>query len=154
MLGRDVGDVRDGTAATKLAGARDDRRRPSRCCAAERLTRRHVLDDVSVDVRAGRGRRPRRPARLGPHRDRQGHLRRAARSTPARSRSDGAALRTGTPAAAIRAGIAMLPEDRKAEGIIPDLSVRDNIALAALPRLVAPGWSSDARRSTGSSRPS
>jgi len=39
----------------------------------------------------------------------------------------------------------MLPEDRKAEGIIPDLSVRDNIALAALPRLSRAGLVSDAR---------
>jgi ribose transport system ATP-binding protein len=29
----------------------------------------------------------------------------------------------------------MLPEDRKSDGIVPGLSVRDNIALAALPRL-------------------
>jgi ribose transport system ATP-binding protein len=40
-----------------------------------------------------------------------------------------------TTAAAIRAGLALLPEDRKAEGIIPDLSVRENIVLAAMPRL-------------------
>ncbi len=29
----------------------------------------------------------------------------------------------------------MLPEDRKAEGIVPTLSIRENIALAALPAL-------------------
>jgi monosaccharide-transporting ATPase len=34
-----------------------------------------------------------------------------------------------------RAGISMLSEDRKTEGIIPNLSVRENIVLAALPRL-------------------
>jgi ABC-type sugar transport system ATPase subunit len=33
----------------------------------------------------------------------------------------------GSPAAAIKAGIAFLPEDRKSEGIIPDLSVKENI---------------------------
>jgi len=33
----------------------------------------------------------------------------------------------------------MLPEDRKAEGIIPDLSVRENIVLAAMPRLARAG---------------
>ncbi len=44
-------------------------------------------------------------------------------------------IKTGSPAAAIRAGIAFLPEDRKSEGIIPDLSVRENIVAAALPRL-------------------
>jgi galactofuranose transport system ATP-binding protein len=39
----------------------------------------------------------------------------------------------------------MLPEDRKAEGIVPDLSVRENIALAALPRLSRAGLVSDDR---------
>jgi ribose transport system ATP-binding protein len=33
----------------------------------------------------------------------------------------------------------MLPEDRKAEGLIPDMSVRDNIGLAALPQLTKAG---------------
>ena len=44
-----------------------------------------------------------------------------------------------TTAAAIKAGMAMLPEDRKAEGIIADLSVRENIVLAAMPRLATVG---------------
>jgi galactofuranose transport system ATP-binding protein len=39
----------------------------------------------------------------------------------------------------------LLPEDRKAEGLIPTLSVRENIALAALPRLSRGGVVSDAR---------
>ncbi|HVG28742.1 MAG TPA: ATP-binding cassette domain-containing protein, partial [Pyrinomonadaceae bacterium] len=36
---------------------------------------------------------------------------------------------------AIDAGLAFLSEDRKAEGIIPELSVRENLTLAALPAL-------------------
>ncbi|WP_228713706.1 sugar ABC transporter ATP-binding protein [Prauserella endophytica] len=40
---------------------------------------------------------------------------------------------------ALRAGIALLSEDRKAEGIVPELSVRDNIALAVLPRFSRAG---------------
>ena len=44
-------------------------------------------------------------------------------------------VKMGSPAAAIKAGIAFLPEDRKSEGIIPDLSVRENIVAAALPGL-------------------
>ena len=44
-----------------------------------------------------------------------------------------------TPAAAIRAGIGFLTEDRKAEGIVPDMSVRENLTLALLPRLVSGG---------------
>jgi galactofuranose transport system ATP-binding protein len=54
-------------------------------------------------------------------------------------------IRPGSTSAAVRAGIAMLPEDRKAEGIVPDLSVRENIALAALPRLSRGGLVSDDR---------
>jgi len=33
----------------------------------------------------------------------------------------------------------LLPEDRKAEGIVPELSVRENIVLAAMPRLATAG---------------
>jgi ribose transport system ATP-binding protein len=55
------------------------------------------------------------------------------------------AIKSGSTSTAIRAGIAMLPEDRKAEGIVPDLSVRDNIALAALPRLSRAGLVSEDR---------
>jgi ribose transport system ATP-binding protein len=48
-------------------------------------------------------------------------------------------VRTGSAPAAIRAGLVLVPEDRKAEGIIPTLSVRENIVLAALPRLSVAG---------------
>lgn len=46
---------------------------------------------------------------------------------------------------ALDAGIALLSEDRKAEGIIPDLSVRDNIALAVLPKFSRAGIVSESR---------
>lgn len=41
---------------------------------------------------------------------------------------DGAPLRQGSPAAAIRSGVVYCPEDRKAEGIVPIASVRENMA--------------------------
>ena len=44
-----------------------------------------------------------------------------------------------TPADAIRAGIGFCSEDRKAEGIVPELSVRENLTLALLPRLSKAG---------------
>jgi ribose transport system ATP-binding protein len=56
---------------------------------------------------------------------------------------DGVAVRRRTPWAAVRNGIAVLPEDRKAEGVVAGLSVRDNIALAVLPRLSRGGIVSD-----------
>ena len=43
-----------------------------------------------------------------------------------------------SPAAAIVAGIGYLTEDRKAEGIVPEMSVRENLTLALLPRLTDP----------------
>ena len=44
-------------------------------------------------------------------------------------------MRTGSPGASLAAGAALLPEDRKAEGIVPQLSVRDNIVLMSLRRV-------------------
>ncbi|MEM8854232.1 MAG: sugar ABC transporter ATP-binding protein [Pseudomonadota bacterium] len=52
--------------------------------------------------------------------------------------ADGKATPT-TPSEAIKCGIAFLSEDRKAEGIIPDMSVRENLTLALLPRLQKSG---------------
>ncbi len=42
----------------------------------------------------------------------------------------GRQLKLSSPRAAIDAGIGFCPEDRKSDGIIPDLSIRDNIILA------------------------
>jgi len=98
------------------------------------LSRANVLHDVDLTVRPGEV--------VG-----LGGLLGAGRSETARAvagadpvdrgevRVNGAPVRGRATAGAIRAGIAMLPEDRKSEGIVPGLSVRDNIALAALPRL-------------------
>jgi len=98
------------------------------------LSRANVLHDVDLTVRPGEV--------VG-----LGGLLGAGRSETARAvagadpvdrgevRVNGTPVRGRTTAGAIRAGIAMLPEDRKSEGIVPGLSVRDNIALAALPRL-------------------
>ncbi|THF87417.1 sugar ABC transporter ATP-binding protein [Deinococcus sp. KSM4-11] len=51
-----------------------------------------------------------------------------------------------SPADAIRAGLGFCSEDRKAEGIIPDLSVRENLTLALLPRLARAGVVDTARQ--------
>lgn len=49
----------------------------------------------------------------------------------------GQPYRPGSPRAAIRRGVGMVPEDRKVEGIAPNLSVRENIVLALQARA---GW--------------
>ncbi|HEX7157315.1 MAG TPA: sugar ABC transporter ATP-binding protein [Burkholderiaceae bacterium] len=48
---------------------------------------------------------------------------------------EGRAARLDHPGQAIRHGIGLCPEDRKLEGIVPELSVRENIALALQARL-------------------
>lgn len=50
------------------------------------------------------------------------------------------------PAQAIAAGVGFCSEDRKAEGIIPNLSVRENLTLALLPALAVRGVVSRARQ--------
>lgn len=52
-------------------------------------------------------------------------------------RLKGEPLKLSTPADAIQAGIALCPEDRKVDGIIGPLSIRENIILALQARL---GW--------------
>ena len=50
---------------------------------------------------------------------------------------DGQPTRISTPRHAIAAGFAFCPEDRKAAGILPDLSIRENIIIALQARR---GW--------------
>ncbi|NIP94926.1 MAG: sugar ABC transporter ATP-binding protein, partial [Akkermansiaceae bacterium] len=45
---------------------------------------------------------------------------------------EGKPLRVGHPRDAVRAGIALVPEDRKAQGAVLNLSLRDNVAMAGL----------------------
>ena len=51
----------------------------------------------------------------------------------------GKSVRWDSPRDAIQAGLGFLPEDRKADGIIPYMSVRENLTLAALPVLSRAG---------------
>jgi galactofuranose transport system ATP-binding protein len=142
MLGRSVGDVREhgatrfGERAAPVVG------KP--LLAAEHLSGAPRLADVSVTVAPGEvvglagllgsGRSETARAILG--------------ALPRRGSVtvDGAALPPGNVAAAMRAGVAMLAEDRKTDGILPHLSVRENIVLAALPQLSRRGVVSRARQ--------
>ncbi len=54
-------------------------------------------------------------------------------------RLGGEPFRPASPQAAIAAGIGFVTEDRKLEGIVPDLSVRENLTLALLPALSRAG---------------
>jgi len=46
----------------------------------------------------------------------------------------------GNPRAAINAGIAFAPEDRKEQGLILEMAIRDNIAMAGLHRMARAGF--------------
>ncbi|WP_442810576.1 sugar ABC transporter ATP-binding protein [Streptomyces sp. Wh19] len=156
MLGRDLSEVRR-TGLTRFDGdgrdegrdkgrdegnsegsdeENDAARPPERTPAltATGLNRRHQLHDISLSLYGGEV--------LG-----LGGLLGSGRSETAKVLAGALSLDSGEitfggrtlrrlgSAGAIRAGISLLPEDRKAEGIVPGLSVRENIVLAAMPRL-------------------
>jgi ribose transport system ATP-binding protein len=52
---------------------------------------------------------------------------------------NGRKLRLGDPGAAIAAGLALVPEDRKGQGLLTGRSVRENLAVAALRSLARAG---------------
>ena len=62
---------------------------------------------------------------------------------------DGKRVELSSPRAAIAAGIAYVPEDRKAMGLVLGLSVADNLALASLERLARLGIVDGARAEHG-----
>ncbi len=130
MLGRDANEVRH-SGSTAFDRSRVATGEP--VLRAEHLTARHELDDVSLSIRPGEI--------VG-----LGGLLGAGRTETARALAGALPLDSGTvavggrtlrhsTAAAIRSGVVMLPEDRKADGILPGLSVRDNIVIAALSRV-------------------
>jgi ABC-type sugar transport system ATPase subunit len=108
------------------------------------LSRRGVLEDVSFEVRRGEivglaglvgaGRTELARAIFGIDPIDAGQI-----------EIEGKPVRIGGPAAAIRQRMALLPEDRKQEGLVLLLSVADNVAMAAPgkvpspPGLVLPG---------------
>jgi rhamnose transport system ATP-binding protein len=102
--------------------------------AVERLTREGVFTDISLQVRAGEI-----VALAG--------LVGSGRSEVARAvfgidsydagqvRIRGRELRRASPTAAMAAGIGFVPEDRRQQGLVMDMSVQQNVALASLGRL-------------------
>ncbi|WP_433300091.1 sugar ABC transporter ATP-binding protein [Actinoplanes sp. CA-030573] len=148
MLGRDMSEIRrEGSTAfssTKGSGAATGDTGAAPVLAAEGLTSRPKLHDISFDVKPGEV--------VG-----LGGLLGAGRSETIKAiggaypldagdvRVDGVNLKKPSTVRAVKAGIAVQPEDRKAEGIVAGLSVRENIALAVLPRVSRLGLVSDAR---------
>ncbi|MFJ7200578.1 MULTISPECIES: sugar ABC transporter ATP-binding protein [unclassified Streptomyces] len=132
MLGRDLSEVRR-TGLTRFGGEGHDTARTP-VLTATGLRRRHRIHGISLSLYGGEV--------LG-----LGGLLGSGRSETAKALAGALSLDSGEitiggrklrrigSAGAIRSGISLLPEDRKAEGIVPGLSVRENIVLAAMPRL-------------------
>jgi rhamnose transport system ATP-binding protein len=104
----------------------------------DRLTREGVFLDISFEVAAGEV-----VALAG--------LVGAGRSEVARAifgidrydagavRVSGRELQRGSPTSAMRAGVGFVPEDRRQQGLVMELSTADNLALASLRRLTRGG---------------
>ena len=62
---------------------------------------------------------------------------------------DGSAIEIADPAAAIRQGLFLVPEDRRTAGLVVDFSMRENVTLPALDRYATHGLVSVAKERVG-----
>jgi rhamnose transport system ATP-binding protein len=104
----------------------------------ERLTREGVFVDISFEVRAGEivalaglvgsGRSEVARAVFGIDRYQAGSV-----------TISGQKLRNGSPSAAMAMGVGFVPEDRRQQGLVMEMSVQENIALTSLGRISRAG---------------
>jgi rhamnose transport system ATP-binding protein len=128
MVGRQV--------AQRAAGGRHEP--GAEVLRVERLTREGVFTDVSLRVRAGEivvlaglvgsGRSEVARAIFGIDRYDAGMVTLASKP-----------LKKASPAAAMAAGVGYVPEDRRQQGLVMEMSVQQNMALASLSRLRSVG---------------
>lgn len=130
MLGRKPEEVRASGVTAFTEGALSTSHET--VLEVEHLTRGRAPDDVSL--RVDRAEIVGLAGLLGSGRTE------LARTIFGADRAEGGTIKVGgrprrirSPRDAVRAGLGMVFEDRKTEGIVPALSVRDNILLAALP---------------------
>ena len=144
MLGRDLGTVvRQG--ATGFGAKTSGARRP--VVEARALARTPLVRDVDFTV--GAGEIVGLSGLLGSGRTESVRLLFGAdRRDAGDIELDGQAFAPNAPIDAIEAGLGFCTEDRKTEGIIPDLSVRENLTLALLPRLTAAGIIDETKQRT------
>jgi rhamnose transport system ATP-binding protein len=124
MVGRDMGEQAEGGRPAPGPVVLD----------VSRLTREGIFVDISLRVRAGEivalaglvgsGRSEVARAIFGIDRYHAGSV-----------TISGQPLRRGSPTAAMAAGIGFVPEDRRQQGLVMDMSVQQNVALASLRRL-------------------
>ena len=115
-------------------------RTPGECClSVDRLSSNRKFSDISLKVHAGEivgvagivgaGRSEVLQAIFGLDPDASGHVAVNGKPLPLRSID-----------AALAAGLGLLPEDRKRQGLVLGLNCRENTALAMLPSLSRFGW--------------
>ena len=132
MLGKEL------TAFTAKARGKDEQAADAPFVKADHLSSGVRVRDVSLSI--GRGEIAGLAGLLGSGRTETARLIYAAdRRDGGAVEVAGAATNYSEPAAAIAAGIGFVSEDRKVEGIIPEMSVRENLTLALLPQLVSRG---------------
>ena len=141
MLGRDLETVRSHATGFSAAHAKAG----GEVLSAEGLRIGRRVRDARVEVKAGQivglagllgsGRTETARAIFGADPPDAGVIRLLGKGVSPREPSDAIAL-----------GVGYCSEDRKADGIVPDMSVRENITLAILPRLVKMGVVDEARQ--------
>ena len=143
MLGTGREELRSGLTAFGL------RKRPGRAAiellSARNISREPAIEDVSIDVRSGEivglagllgsGRTETARAIFGADRYASGTV-----------TVEGKPVKPHSPRSAIRAGIGFVSEDRKLDGIVPQMSVADNLTLSALRPLSRFGFISRRRQ--------
>jgi galactofuranose transport system ATP-binding protein len=142
MLGRDLVEMRK-RGATAFAGGQHSI--GEELLRADGLAVGHRVQDVSLSVRKGEivglagllgaGRTETARAIFGADAHEKGEITYLGQARNFRE-----------PAEAIRAGMGFCSEDRKREGIIPGMSVRENMTLALLPALSRSGIVDEARQ--------
>ena len=136
MLGKELGQVRrSGATSFELKEVPSE---AGTVLGLDRVKNSPVLQDVSLNVRKGEivglagllgsGRSEAARVIFGADPIQDGQM-----------QWDGKPVEFSSTRDAIDAGMGYCPEDRKAEGVVPYLSVRDNLTLAALPTLTRNG---------------
>ena len=133
MVGRDIGSLDQAVARGREHEAVD----ADEVLRVEGITRAGVLDDVSFTLRrgevlgiaglAGAGRTELARAIVGADRRDAGEI-----------FLEGVPLKVTTPGQALEAGIALVPEERKVQGILSEFSIARNISVSALHRVQQP----------------
>lgn len=136
MVGREITAVRKNT----VGDAKDDLLRVENLCLKHpEKSGEDLLHDISFEVKGGEivgifglmgaGRTELLEAIFGLH----------PKRTSGKILVEGKPLRSKSPAEAIRAGLALVPEDRKKDGLVLDLTIKTNISLTTLDEMEEAG---------------